>query len=277
MQPPSAGPAIVASKTDPASLNIARSLIKHHDFALENPNGSNVLSYQSRGASLYILEKEGISVQPEDLPVSSSSIIFASKHRSSTNTPALTVHATGNLTREAKYGGNPEQVSLVEPFRIRQALMILRQEAMDAGLTIEVTMEATHHGPTSFPVPICFVEIGSENTQWEDPILGDIAAEAVTAALAVSRDQRTNAVGFGGTHYSDKLTRLCAESDFQIGHIVPRHAFDADVSDRMVRDTFQKTVGVCKTALVDWKGLKGEQRRILLANLASWGVEVVKC
>ncbi len=276
MQPSTSGLVIVASNPDPASLNIARCLVKHHDFTPRNQS-QEISWYECRGVSLFILEKEGIYVQPEDVPVRPSSVIFASKHRSSTNTPALTVHATGNLTRETRYGGNPEQVSLVEPFRIRQALTVLRQETQDAGLTIEVTMEATHHGPTSFPAPVCFVEIGSEMAQWEDQVLGGIAADAIIAAFSGSGTQRASAVGFGGTHYSDKLTRICAEGDFQIGHIIPRHSFDAGVSDQTVRDTFQKTVGVCKTAVVDWKGLKGGQRRLLQANLASWDMEVVKC
>lgn len=226
---------------------------------------------------MVIVEKEGIYVQPEDVTLGPSSVIFASKHRSSTNTPALTVHATGNLTREALYGGNPEQVSLVEPFTVREALTSLNREVRDANVRIEVTMEATHHGPTNFPVPVCFVEIGSEPGQWQDPVLGQIAAKAIMSAATASQSMRTSAVGFGGTHYSDKLTHMCTESDYQIGHIVPRHAFDAEVSQRILLETFHKTVGFCKTAIVDWKGLKGDQRRTLLDRLAAWDVEVVRC
>lgn len=271
------GPAIIASKTDPASLNIAQNLIDHHKFTRTNPDQPGPAIYQTHDVAMVILEKEGIYVQPQDLSQESSSIIFASKHRSSTNTPALTVHATGNLTREASYGGNPEQLSLVEPFRIRQALTALKREAQGANLKIEATMEATHHGPTSFHVPVCFVEIGSTLEQWQDPVLGRIVADAAMAAARESNVPRTNAVGFGGTHYSDKLTRMCTETDYQVGHIVPRHAFDSQVSERMIQETFQKTVGLCKTAIVDWKGLKGGQRNLLLAQLSAWDIEVVRC
>ena len=267
---------VIASKRDPAATNIAQSLIKHHGFT-KNPEISEAVSYSNQAITLLILEKEGIYVQPEDLPVRPTSIIFASKHRSSTNTPALTVHATGNLTAEALYGGNSEQVSMVEPFRIRQALIALKKEAETAGLEIDITMEATHHGPTSFPVPVCFVEIGSGPDQWQDPALGHVAANAIIAAASNQEGRRTNAVGFGGTHYSDKLTRMCTESDYQVGHIVPRRAFDANVSEQIISETFQKTVGLCKTALVDWKGLKSEQRRGLLDQLARWDIEAVRC
>jgi D-aminoacyl-tRNA deacylase len=277
MQPSTIGPAIVASKADPASLNMAQNLIKHHKFNRTSAGESGPETYHTHDVSMMILEKECIHVQPQDLKLKPSSIIFASKHRSTTNTPALTVHATGNLTREASFGGSPEQLSQVEPFRIRQALTVLKQEARRASLKIETTMEATHHGPTSFNVPVCFVEIGSTPEEWGDLVLGRIAADAVMAAAGESDATRTNAVGFGGTHYSNKLTEMCTETDYQIGHIVPRHAFDAKVSERMLREAFQKTVGVCKTALVDWKGLRGGQRGLLLDQLSAWDIEVVRC
>ena len=271
------GPLIIASSNDPASLNIAQNLIKHHNFTPTSPPSTTTRIYRMRDISLVIVAKEGIYVQPQDLPLKPTTVIFASKHRSSTNTPALTVHATGNLTREALYGGNPEEISFVEPFRIREALTILGREVNESQLRIYVTMEATHHGPTNFPVPVCFIEVGSSPEQWTNPILGQVAANAVMAAATQTRTQKTNAVGFGGTHYPDKLTRICAEGDYQVGHIVPRHALDAQVSPQTVQETFHKTLGVCKTALVDWKGLKGEQRRILLDQLSVSEMEVVRC
>jgi D-aminoacyl-tRNA deacylase len=277
MQPSTIGPAIIASKNDPASINIAQNLIKHHKFNRTNAGQSGPETYRTHDVTMMILEKEGIYVQPQEISPRFSSIIFASKHRSSTNTPALTVHATGNLTREASFGGNPEHLSLVEPFRIRQALTVLKQEAQRLNLKIETTMEATHHGPTSFNMPLCFVEIGSTAEEWGDPVLGRIVADAVMAAAGESHVTRTNAVGFGGTHYSNKLTEISTETDYQVGHIVPRHAFDAHVSERMLQEAFQKTVGICKTAIVDWKGLRGGQRNLLLNQLSAWDIEVLRC
>jgi D-aminoacyl-tRNA deacylase len=277
MQPSPVGLTIIASKADPASLNIAQNLIEHHNFHRTKTGPSGGARYQTDDITMVIVETECIHLQPKDLDIRPSSVIFASKHRSSTNTPALTVHATGNLTTEASCGGNPEQVSLVEPFRIRLALTQLGLKAREASLKIETTMEATHHGPTSLEAPVCFVEIGSTPEQWRDPVLGRVAADAIMAAASEAQSGRTNAVGFGGTHYSDKLTRMCLSSDYQIGHIVPRHAFDAAISERMLKETFQKTVGLCKTAVIDWKGLKGDQRRILLDQLAAWNVETVRC
>ena len=175
------------------------------------------------------------------------------------------------------YGGNPEQLSFVDPRRIKSALHGLKDEARRHGLEIEVTMEATHHGPTSFEVPVMFVEIGSGPAQWSDPVLGEVAAKAVMQAAQTNESKVTSAVGFGGTHYSDKHTRICVEETLAIGHVISRHAFDGGVSGATFKQAFDKTLDGCNTALVDWKGLNGSQRKRLLSLLDQWNIEVKRC
>lgn len=267
-------PIIVASKTDPASLNIAQTLISQHSFTQTSQDP--IPTYSNGNVNLVIIEKECIYAIPDDIPTSGSTIVFASKHVSAAGKPALTVHATGNLTSEAEFGGRPGEVSHVEPFRIRQALRILNEESARNNLQIEITMETTHHGPTSFRVPVCFVEIGSGTSEWSDQRLGKIAAQAVLAAASDSSSKGINAVGFGGTHYSAKHTRISMEGKYQIGHLVSRYAFEDGIQETTLRDTFAKTVGGCKTALVDWKGLSGDDRRRLVQRLEIWGIEVVR-
>ncbi|MBO0887702.1 hypothetical protein J2P12_01230, partial [Candidatus Bathyarchaeota archaeon] len=208
-------PLIVSSNVDPASANIAENLVKHYGFSETQSRG--VLADRDQKILLVKIDKPTIYVTPSDIPFNASAIVFASKHVSSTNTPAMTVHATGNLTKKAEFGVNPEEVSLVDPTAVRRALKRLREGVVREGVKIDVTMEATHHGPTSFPVPVCFVEIGSGPDEWGDPVLGKLAADAVKeAALSGHGDDKT-AVGFGGTHYSDKFTRICLDGGFQIG------------------------------------------------------------
>ncbi len=270
-------PLIVASRIDQASLNIAKNIIREKSLVKQEATGPWE-TYQSKDieARLAVIGKELIYAQPEDLPADPGPIIFVSKHRSNTDTPALTVHATGNLTSEALYGGRPEEVSMVESFRLQAALSTISREVKRRGLGIEVTMEATHHGPTSFPTPVCFVEVGSGPAQWGDPVLGEIVARAAIAATLSVQRGSPSAVGFGGTHYPARHTKLNIEGEYHIGHVVSRHAFDRQVSDRVLRDTFKKTMGPCRTALVDWKGLKGEQRRSLLDKLPAWNVEAIR-
>ena len=223
-----------------------------------------------------VLERLGIYAEPSEIPADVDTTIFVSKHVSASGRPALTVHTTGNLTKEAKFGGNPQEVSHVDPSIIRHALRALKSGAAQAGLQIEVTMEATHHGPTSLSMPVCFVEIGSEEKEWTDPVLGEIAANAVMSAIARLEESLPTAVGFGGTHYSAKHTRICMEGDYAIGHLVSSHSFDGGVSERTIADTFIRTTDSCNIGIVDWKGLHSNDRRKLIAGLEAAGREIVR-
>ena len=266
---------IVSSRRDPASSNIAQALITKNGFGQESDEG--IETYSKGDIRLVVLEKLGIYSEPSDVPSDVSTIIFVSKHVSSSGTPALTVHATGNLTKEAKFGGNPEEVSYVDPSIIRRTLRALKSGASQANVQIEVTMEATHHGPTNLPMPVCFVEIGSGEKEWTDPILGEIAANAVVAATARVEETDPVAAGFGGTHYSAKHTRICMDGDYAIGHLVSSHSFDGGVTQLVIDDVFNKTTGSCNTAIVDWKGLHSNDRRKLVASLEAAGREIVRC
>jgi len=274
LQPPSSL-MIVSSRADPASWNIAQALITKIGF--EQEHGQRIETYLKENVRLLVLEKIGIYTNPNDIPSDVATTIFVSKHVSSSGRAALTVHTTGNLTKEAKFGGNPEELSHVDPSIIRRALRALKVGVSRAGVEIEVTMEATHHGPTNLSMPVCFVEIGSGEKEWTNPVLGGIAAKAVMSAISKMEETYPTAVGFGGTHYSAKHTRICMEGGYAIGHLVSSHSFDGGVSERVIGDTFTKTSGSCNTAIVDWKGLHSNDRRKLVASLEADGREIVRC
>jgi D-aminoacyl-tRNA deacylase len=266
---------IVASKSDPASKNIADNMIERHRFVSTTIDDARI--YRKGSIRLVMIDEICIYVKPENLPADATAIIFASKHVSSTNTPALTVHATGNLTKEAEFGGKPEELSFVDPARVRAALRTLNEKAANQGIKIDVTMEATHHGPTSFKAPTCFVEIGSGPREWVDPVLGGIAADAVMAAAVNSaRVQDPSAVGFGGTHYAAKHTKANLEGGYQIGHVIPKHALESNVSDAVIRSALDRTVGSTPIALVDWKGLRSDNRQRLATLFKDWRFEMVR-
>ena len=180
-------------------------------------------------------------------------------------------------THEALYGGNPEQLSFVDPLGIMRALGTLRDESAKKGWQIEVTMEATHHGPTSFKIPVVFVEIGSGPLEWSDSTLGEKGAKAAMAAANPLRSSTSNAVGFGGTQYPTKHTRICLEGKRAIGHVISRHSCEGGISSTTLGQVFDKTVGGCETAVVDWRGLSGKQRHDQLLLLEEWSIEVERC
>jgi len=138
-------------------------------------------------------------------------------------------------------------------------------------------MEATHHGPTSFKIPVVFVEIGSGPLEWSDSTLGEKGAKAAMAAANPLRSSTSNAVGFGGTHYPAKHTRICLEGKRAIGHVISRHSCEGEISSTTLGQVFDKTVGGCETAVVDWRGLSGKQRHDQLLLLEEWSIEVERC
>src|SRR5207245_6988081 len=113
---------------------------------------------------------------------------------------------------------------------------------------IDLPMEPSHDVPTTLSMPVCLVEIGSGEEEWTDPGLGEIAANAVMAAATKVEETRPAAVGFGGTHYSAKHTRICMDGDYAIGHLVSSHPFDGGVTQLMINDVFNETTGSFTTS-----------------------------
>jgi len=99
--------------------------------------------------------------------------------------------------------------------------------------------------------------------------------EALVESLSGSKKVwEKTALGFGGTHYPEKFTRMVIEEDVAVSFVAPKHALQF-VDERMVGQMIQKTAAPVKYALLEWKGLGAHKEKIL--GLASqFGLEVVK-
>ncbi len=158
---------------------------------------------------------------------------------------------------------------------LRLALVGMDRAARNLGLgNYSVSMEATHHGPTELRVPSIFVEIGSTEQEWVNPTAGEAAAQAISLAVT-GVENGVPAVGFGGGHYSMKHTKTTLEGRYCVGHILPRYFFD-DYDTETVRLAFQRTLGDCRVAVVDWKGLRGGERSRLLEDLNKLEITVIR-
>lgn len=263
---------VVASEKDHAGLNIASCLARDYGFdkAIEHSDPSIL----RRDDILLIRTKEEtIHLDSVERFAGASSVIFASRHTSEKGGPCLTVHCPGNVLNEAPYGGRPRSLALVEPNRMRAALLSLSEAREELGLSYLVSLEATHHGPTELPVPCMFVEIGSSAKQWEDPMAGKAVARAIWKA-ATSPTKAASAVGFGGGHYSWKHTDAVVKGDFAFGHILSKYFFDS-YDAALVELAFRRTVGGCSRAVIDKKGVRGSERAGLVEYLKRSGREVV--
>jgi len=263
---------VIASRRDTAAQNIAKQLVSRYNFT---PVNGEIDLLQHGDVLLKHVESDGIHTDTVSLPSDVDCVIFASRHRSESNDPTLTVHWTGNCTARADFGGKPKSLSYTNPPRLRSALLALDKFRSDHRLNYAVSMEATHHGPTELEAPTMFVEVGSTDHEWNDPQAVSAASEAIwTAATAPA--QGIPAVGFGGGHYCNKQVAALRTSGYAFSHVFSKYFFD-EYDEALVRLAFEKTLGErCHTAVLDWKGIRGPERRRLLDTLKERNIDIVR-
>ncbi|WP_455278284.1 D-aminoacyl-tRNA deacylase [[Eubacterium] cellulosolvens] len=264
---------IVAAKNDLAGMNIADKLINNFGFKYKEKNNEMKIFVKNQ-IHLLEIDSDVLELKELDRYQPNGTIICISRHSSETGRASLTVHTPGNLGLTADFGGTPRTLAIADPQKQKLALQELRKNTIKLGLKFSVSMEATHHGPTRFTVPTLFIEIGSKIENWINPLAGEAAASAAWKT-ATQSEKFTSAVGFGGGHYSPKHTVQMLNGKFALGHILPDYFFEYYDSD-IVTQAFQKTKGICKTAIIDWKGLKASYRKILMSTLEKLGKDIVK-
>jgi D-aminoacyl-tRNA deacylase len=263
---------VIASRRDIAAQNIAKELVRTREF---NPVPGEVDLLQHENVFLKHVESDGIYTNIVRSPSNVDCVIFASRHRSESDEPALTTHWTGNCTSRADFGGTPKTLSYTAPPRLRAALLTLDKLREEYKLNYAVSLEATHHGPTELEAPILFVEVGSTEREWNDPLAVSAASEAIWKA-ATAPLPGIPAVGFGGGHYCNKQGSALRINGYAFSHILSKYFFD-EYDEQVVWMAFERTLGEqCHTAVLDWKGIRGPERRRLLDTLKQKNIEIVR-
>ncbi len=254
---------LVAFKDDPAGHNMAKFIAQDLEKEGEIFHGNSF--------DLAIIPTPAISADWLEEKYHYDGFVFLSKHAAESGVLALTCHCTGNFS-EAKFGGNARQVAIPHPHLQKtyiQNLWELRKNFSD----FQITIEATHHGPTALSKPSLFIEIGTTEKQWNDVNLCNSIAKIVTDVINGEQKTFPVAVCFGGTHYPDKLTKEIIEGKFALGTVVPRHALD--FLDEELFSHIMKRNNAAKTALLDWAGL-GQNKQKVLNLVETTNLEVIK-
>jgi D-aminoacyl-tRNA deacylase len=265
---------LVASRVDSASLNIRDRLLETGQW---QPRGSFRDAPMLARGEARLIEVEGPAIRDEDLDgelahLQPDAVWFLSRHRAESGHPSLTVHPIGNH-HAAELGGLPATLA---PAAARDMGALLRRlKARRGDLPHSVTYEATHHGPR-MTVPSLFVEIGSNETWYEDQASGRVLAAAVHDVL--DGEGTCNGpilVGVGGGHYVPQQTdrALAGEADF--GHLVPAYAVTPDNAAEVVARAVEATPA-CEGIYMPKKGLKGPQRQAVQAWMEETGIEGVQ-
>jgi len=272
---------IVASKKDPASLNIKKQILKQYSFKRTSKTFQKNSIYNAnlngREITLVTLNQESVYAQnlPKYFP-NSEIIIFVSRHSSASGKPTLSVHTPGNFD-DAGLGGLPKNVSVSPAKAMSNALKALLHFKEKLRLDYDVSYEVTHHGP-SLDVPTMFVELGSSDKQWKDSKAAvAVAQSAMYAAVNFSKPANycSSVVGIGGTHYNQKFTCMALVGEAIFGHMIPKHGV-SKIDAAMLFQCREKTFERVSLAILDWKGIKSEDKPKLLSDLGDIGLPFKK-
>lgn len=263
---------LVYSTGDPAGVNIAAHLQEKLPFSQSEFNSKPAL----KCGDMTLQGIDGRLVYL-DMPIPGVEwILCLSRHASASGKPCLTSHTPGNLTSSAELGGNPNEVGISNPALQTSLIKELSRSQADLGLTCQVTVEATHHGPSALAAPVTFVEIGSDEGAWKDETLGEAVASAVHRAISSPLASSPGALAVGGGHYSQKFSKIMQEGRQEIGHIVPKYALDEKAGISIFRSCIERTRGGCSSIVVDWKGTNSTSKEALRELAASLGIELIK-
>ena len=264
---------IVASTSNEASKTIAEALIEREGFASTGVSLLGRPVYQK--GSFLLAFFEGSIVSPPDLDrfFNPQAYIFLSTHRAESGIPSLTAHTTGNFSVEAQVGGNARELGRADPALVKNYLRALAARKAEVP-GYAVTMEATHHGPTSLQKPVMFVELGATEKEWNDKNAAGVVGEALVRSLTEREIWSKIALGLGGTHYPQKFTEMTLESEFAFSFVAPKHALE-HVDEAMFGQMVQRTSAPVRYAVVDWKGL-GKHKQKMLDLASRFGLEVVR-
>ncbi len=266
---------LITSLKDIASLTIRDTLIEEYNFEDTGQTFEGSPIYSNGKTELITTENDLIFTGHLEEHFESEVFIYCSRHRSQSGRPALLVHSTGNFGADNSYGGNPRQLSVSVGSLVGVALQELHRQREERDLKdYDVTMEVTHHGPTSMNTPLLFVELGSDESHWKDREGAACVAAAVMKCLSAPIKKEA-LIGFGGNHYASKFNRVVLEESGLIGHIAPKHALDSIAMDT-VSQMINRARERVRLALIDWKGTNADQKARLFPILDELGIEYLK-
>ncbi|MEM4312374.1 MAG: D-aminoacyl-tRNA deacylase [Nitrososphaerales archaeon] len=259
---------LIASKLDEASMTLFRNLFNFEELK-EIEEGK---IYESKLFSLELIDKELIF--SDDLPYKEDfCYIFLSKHRSESKIPTLTSHFPGNLCYDNSLGGNKREVAYCWPSLLKSYITHI-YNLRDKVSHYQITLEPTHHGPTSSKSPFLFVELGSKEENWRDDKAAKVVCEALVNTLKEEVKLCDAALALGGPHYSEKFTNYLIKGDIPIAHMVPKYSLSC-LDEFMMDHIMRKSIQPIKYALLNGKGLGKEKERIIKL-IQDFGLEVIK-
>jgi D-aminoacyl-tRNA deacylase len=252
---------LIVSTQDLAGVTIVNYLKSRMGFT--NGDGKSLISPYYENIRLHIHDGSLLHLENLDKEYpDTKSFIFLSKHRSDSGISSLTCHCTGNFA-DNPYGGNPKEVAIAYPSLQKEYLKAITAIAKQRVLEYDVTIEATHHGPTSLKKPVLFVELGSSMLQWTDSKAATVMCDSLLTVLCSNiRHCKEVGIALGGTHYPTKFNKLLLNSEFGLAAVASKHNLQA-VDEVMLDQMITKSIEPVTHIVIDSKGLGSQKERIM--------------
>ncbi len=246
--------AIIAPKPDYAGLNISQELEKL---------GMKTIKPEERSVYLESIDKQ----------IDADFLVFATTHRGNKE-KMLSVHAPGNW-KLAELGGKENRVCFTSSFILKTFFQELNKNIPS---NWQATLECTHHGPY-LERPCLFIEIGSNERDWQDKAAGKAIAKTIHDAIKlVNSEKKENwipAIGLGGPHYCTNFNKIQLNSRYALSHIIPEYMLP--FSEEILKEAILKTQEKNPVFLIDWKGLgKSQDRQQVLDILNKLNLKYLK-
>lgn len=251
---------LITSERDPASKTMIKYL--QEDKKFKEIKNFYLTSSLYHNISMFIspdqlLFSDSIDAQCKETDV----LIFLSRHQSKSKIPSLTCHFPGNYFTNS-YGGNKCELGIAYP-SLQKNYLLKIFELREKVPLCDITIETTHHGPTSIKKPVMFVEIGSSEDQWSNienaSFVCDSLLDTLTKKICPAKDI---AIGLGGNHYGSKFNKLILNTEYGIGHIANKYNLyniNKDMLNQMISKCYEKVTHI----IIDQKGLGNEKERIM--------------
>jgi len=264
--------AIISSTKDVASLTIRKELMKL-GFKYSQDKFEDtfiaILDTPFNQLRLYTSKEDSILNEEIDKKIEADIIVFATRHRSESGIPSLTVHSPGNLS-EAKFGGKENELCVsAEPF-IKKCLALLEKNKPEG---FEAIQEATHHGPL-IEKPCFFIELGSNETGWKDQKGGEAVAKTIVECFSIEIPEWKTAIALGGPHHGPAFRKIMIESEYAISHLAPKYALEK-LDEEMILKMINRSMKKADKIILDWKGL-GQHKERIVSMAEKTGLEIEK-
>ncbi|MCC7552238.1 hypothetical protein KO317_01060 [Candidatus Micrarchaeota archaeon] len=265
-------PVIIYSKINIASTDICEYIIDKYKFNKKDINKWEKI-INDKKIEIIKVDKNVVEFEFKE---KCDYLIVPSTHRSESNAKSLCVHVPGNWSI-ADLGGERETLNVCYASKMKTILLHIKKLAEQNNMIKdwEITLEVDHHGPTTplinSETPILFVEIGSNEKQWNDQNAISLIGDSIIDSI-IDDTYYPAVLGFGGGHYATKFNRFELNNgeyekfNYAIAHILPKYRFDdfEKNADKMFKQALEKNVEKIEKALIDWKGLRSTERKLIV-------------